>query len=424
MPTRTAQPGEAIETRQERWASSPLYHRAIKANLVAQRAACVALPEMRELLWMIQWLSTQPGELNRAAKAIGHRAEDLVELALNPEINLDTVALLPLALRGHLEQFIAAKASGQAVTAIGRAVNTGLDYCLTTRSLTVINGLPRLGKSFAAERYCEQHPGRIRYVQVPSSSDDLAFFMAIARALGITIESNAKTKNLRPRIEAALQGGDLGLALDEAHNCWPSHNYRLARPPRICWLMTALVNQRVPVAMIVTPQFFKAQQSYEAKSGWAAEQFVGRIGRYVQLPDNVSLSDLAKVARAVYPTGTETAIQTLADYAKLSSKHVAAIDHALRHAAFIAVQSGRITPTWPDVKQALREGVIPSDIGLAKALKRGDKSADLEAVLAGKNSPSAPAPRRWRGGLASVTREAADDNFSTVTESGAAEFRD
>jgi hypothetical protein len=85
-----------------------------------------------------------------------------------------------------------------------------------------------LGKTFAAKSWIEQHPGRARYCQTPSSADDLAFFTAIARSLGITIESNAKTKNLHPRIEAALQGGDLTLVLDEVANLYPSHNYRLA----------------------------------------------------------------------------------------------------------------------------------------------------------------------------------------------------
>lgn len=405
--TRTASPDAPLK--QERWASSPLFDRALKANLVALRCSVLESAELRELVWFIQYLSTQPGALRTAAQAVGVRDSVLAELALNPESQIEHHAP---ALRRYLAEHTQAQAAGVAITAIGRAVYDALDYCRESRSLVVVNGLPRLGKSFAAERYCEQHPGQARYVQVPSTADDLAFFTAIARALGITIESNAKTKNLRPRIEAALQGGDLALILDEGHYLWPGHNYRLARPPRVGWLMTALVNQRVPVCMIVTPQFFKTQRSYEIKSGWTSEQFVGRIERYVQLPDTISLPDLQSVARSLYPTGSAKAIETLADYANLSAKHVAAIEHAIKQATFLARRDGRQTPAWLDVQQALREGVIPSDVGLAAALKRSDVCAGLAAALPGGKPRLAATPRRWRGGLASVTREAADDQFA------------
>ena len=90
------------------------------------------------------------------------------------------------------------------------------------------------------------------------------------------------------------------MVLDEAANLYQSNNYRLARPSRISWLMTGLINQGASVALLVTPQFFNTQADYVDKSGWAAAQFLGRIEKYVALPDILSLADLEKSRAGVF----------------------------------------------------------------------------------------------------------------------------
>jgi hypothetical protein len=273
-------------------------------------------------------------------------------------------------LKRLIGNYTESKQAGAAITEAGSALCAALDYCSQSRCLVLISGRPRLGKTFMAKAWIEHRPGRARYCQVPSSADDLAFFTAIARALGITIESNAKTKNLRPRIEAALQGGDLILVLDEAANLYPSHNYRLARPARISWLMTGLINQGASVALLVTPQFFNTQSDYVDKSGWAAAQFMGRIEKYVALPESLSIDDLEKVARAWLPHGDKRSIEALADYANLSQKYLAAIEHTVKQALYLAKQDGREKPEWQDIQRAMKAGVMPSDSALAAAIEQ------------------------------------------------------
>jgi hypothetical protein len=107
---------------------------------------------------------------------------------------------------------------GVAITQIGSAIYDALDYCSVQKCLVMISGRPRTGKTFAAHRWVTQHPGRARYCEVPCAADDITFFMALARALGITIESTVKRIKLQPRIEAALRTGDLTLILDESAN--------------------------------------------------------------------------------------------------------------------------------------------------------------------------------------------------------------
>jgi len=367
---------ESVIFRQERWASSPALDRALKANLVAARCGVLESAEQREAIWFLQHLSMHAGGLRWAASEIApdfmrddEKEKWLAGLCLDPATNFDLQVALP-KLKRLIGNYTESKQAGAAITEAGSALCAALDYCSQSRCLVLISGRPRLGKTFMAKAWIEHRPGRARYCQVPSSADDLAFFTAIARALGITIESNAKTKNLRPRIEAALQGGDLILVLDEAANLYPSHNYRLARPARISWLMTGLINQGASVALLVTPQFFNTQSDYVDKSGWAAAQFMGRIEKYVALPESLSIDDLEKVARAWLPHGDKRSIEALADYANLSQKYLAAIEHTVKQALYLAKQDGREKPEWQDIQRAMKAGVMPSDSALAAAIEQ------------------------------------------------------
>lgn len=368
--------------RPERWASSPEFDRPLKANLVAARCSVLEPPELRELVWFMQFMSLQRGGLRWLASEVVPdsvvpvpeiQEEWIARLCLDPETNAALERIAP-RLRELLAGYARRHGEGGALTQIGAAINEGLDYCSQARCLVMIAGNPRLGKTWAARRWCAAHPGRARYCQVPSSADDLAFFTALAAALGITIESNAKTKNLRPRIEAALVSGGLTLVLDEAANLYPSHNYRLARPSRISWLMTALINQGVSVALLVTPQFFNTQADYVSRSGWAAAQFVGRIARFVSLPEKLSLDDLEKIARAWLPHGNQRCIAALADTASLSQRHAAAIEHACTLANYFAQQGGRDQADWPDIQRAIKSGVPPTDTALAAVVKNACRS--------------------------------------------------
>ncbi len=297
------------------------------------------------------------------------REKWLAGLCLDPKTDLELEIALP-KIKQLMADYTLPRREGAAITEIGRVVCQALDYCSQSRCLVLISGRPRLGKTFAAKAWIENHPGRARYCQTPSNANDLAFFTAIARALGITIESNAKTKNLRPRIEAALQSGDVCLVLDEAVNLYPSHNYRLARPARISWLMTGLINQGASVALLVTPQFFATQADYVDKSGWAASQFLGRIEKFVCLPESLSIADLEKVARAWLPHGDKRSIEALADYANLSQKYLAAIEHIVKQAIYVAKLDGREKPEWPDIRGVMASGVMPSETALAAAIEQ------------------------------------------------------
>jgi hypothetical protein len=171
------------------------------------------------------------------------------------------------------------------------------------------------------------------------------------------------------------------LVMDEAHYLWPISDCRHALPGRINWVMTALVNQGVPVALVTTPQFIATQKAVEKRTHWTSEQFVGRIGHYLPLPKSLGEEDLAKVAKALLPAGDAKSIEILVRYAQSSAKYLAGIETAVRRARYLAKKENRERVERADIKRAIQEAVIPSDSALANALAEPVKTSRRRAAM-------------------------------------------
>ena len=283
-------------------------------------------------------------------------------------------------LREFLAGRIESHCGQTVVTSLGERVHEALDYTSQTGSMTLIEGPARFGKSHSVKDWCERHPGRARYVQLESSRDEMSFFRAIAKALGVSINLNSKAQELRQRIEDALQGGDLVIVIDEAHYLWPAMIDSRTLPARINWILTALVNNGVPVALVTTPQFLRNQKAFETRTRWTSEQLTGRIGHYESLPVALTPEDLHKVAAALLPDGSEQTIEALVVYAQASTKYLAGIRHAVDRAGFIARKDGREKIQFGDVKRALKDAVIPSDAAFANAIGQTNNPARKRAA--------------------------------------------
>jgi hypothetical protein len=305
----------------------------------------------------------------------------LESLCLDPEASFERgpwfFSEMITSLREFQAAYIEQRRSETVVTELGRQVYETLDYALETRCMVLIEGLARTGKTHSAKAYCAEHPGRTRYVQVPSTNDETGFFRAIAKSLGVSINLNSKAQELRERILEVLQRGDLLLVLDEAHYLWPNLVDPRTLPARINWILTGLVNYDAPVALVTTPQFLTTQKMIEERTRWTSEQFIGRIGHYQKLPDGLPESDLANVAKALLPEGDARSIEILVRYAQSSAKYLAGIVAVVRRARYLAGKAGREKVTMADLKQAIKGSVIPSDsalaTSLAEATQRGGK---------------------------------------------------
>jgi hypothetical protein len=346
----------------------------------------------------------------------GSNLEDyLREICLNPEVKLDSdpwwFPSLTGALREYKAHFVKAKSAGVVTTELGKKVSNVLEYTAYSRGLTLMQGEARLGKSFAARVWCEQHPGQARFVEVPPSNDEASFFRALARGLGIGNFLQYKVAEIRERVESVLRAGDLLLVLDEAHRLWPQRNLRYGFPGRINWVM-AMANHNIPICCISTPQFIQCQKAAEEKGQWNSAQLTGRISHFESLPADLSPEDLMAVAKSVLPEANAQVLRALAVYARSSARYLAAIDSISKRARYIAMLDSRDVATTEDVRTAMQESVIPADTKLQRALENGRKGrlgkvapvpAEPELPAASpsarESAPEEVLPSRARGSL-------------------------
>ncbi|HTD68756.1 MAG TPA: ATP-binding protein, partial [Candidatus Limnocylindria bacterium] len=193
--------------------------------------------------------------------------EYLTELCLDPKKPVDGGPFyfpnLVSLLRAYMEEWELECAARVVSTEVSRCVIETLEYSIKARCLTLCEGFEGLGKTWAAENFCRQRPGRARYVQVPATDDECGFYREIAKAIGVSINLNSKARELRERIEDVLQSGDLAIIFDEAHWLFGVNGTRGGLPKRMLWVITALVNKGVPVAFVATPQWTGEQNVRE-----------------------------------------------------------------------------------------------------------------------------------------------------------------
>jgi len=462
----TRRTSDAGKFRQERFASSQEFERGLMANLVAKRAALLESPVQRETIWFLQYLSHQPGGINKLAadllaqfpqcvatpsmqkfgfkksqiysadevkavrgevkggsfplkgeadygrnffdmsqfsesecadreaksklyptkypasdfvslcsQAAGSKLEKyLMSLCLDPALPVEDGSpwyfptlvstlkkIMVAGIESHCEKIV--------VTSLGERVHEALDYAAESGRMTLIEGNARFGKTYSVMDWCLRHPGRARYVQLESTSDDMSFYRAIAKALGVSIALTSKAQELRMRIEEALQPGDLVLVLDEAHYLWPNLIDSRSLPTRINWLLTALVNRGVPVVLVTTPQFLSNQRAFEHKTRWTSEQFTGRLGHYEKLPDVLPIEDLEAIATALVGDADPRIVEAVVEYANGSAKYLAGITSVIDRASFVARKEGRDSLQFADLRRAIKESVIPSDTAFAIAMQ-------------------------------------------------------
>lgn len=281
-------------------------------------------------------------------------------------------------LRELHQEWIAEK-SKTVVTELGKKVCDTLDYTLHSRTLSLMEGNARMGKSFSARAWCSQHPGKTRFVEVPAGNDDATFFRTIARGLGLGNFLKYKAADIRERVESVLLTGDILLVLDEAQRLWPQRNIRYGFPGRVVWVMT-MANAGVPICMVSTPQFTITQKIIE-KSGWNSAQLTGRIGHYEFLPTELKVADLVAVGRSILPEASDETLTALGMYARASARYLAAVDSIAKRAQYIAMRDGRPSCSTEDVRTAMKESVIPSDTMLARTLEQAKSSAGKRRSL-------------------------------------------
>lgn len=398
--TRKAKEGSPL--RQERFASSKLYGKALLGNLVAKRAGKIRTRAARELIYFLAdvslrfagarhatcnlfpswpWEASVPNEemafdrlsreLAEMFPQVGERNARnlprlLVQLCLDPRTTPEKLALpdcpnLFELLLEYKAKFEAAAGFRAAPTATMQAITEVLDYALSQRGLVLALGSYRTGKSFSCQAWAQMHLGQCRYVQLSSAKDDNSFYRDIARAFGVASSLQLKAREMRAKIEAVCQEQHLLLIIDEADWIWPQAVRPTEAPARVAWILTSLVNNGMGVALVGSRNFIRMMSNVQKKCPvYGLEQFTGRIRLRRDLPDHLDKDDLFRIAAAVLPESDRPGHLLLVGHALKSEVPVAALESAAARAKYFAEAAAR-TVQFSDIERAMRESGTLTD---------------------------------------------------------------
>jgi hypothetical protein len=257
------------------------------------------------------------------------------------------------AIKALRSRFVEAAKSRLADTAATVEINRTLDFWFSRRRMVLIEGVAGIGRTATARAWCDAHAGLVRYIEVPSSSDDRSFFASIARELGVGRGTSFNVQQIKVRVEEMLATGQIMLTLDESQYLWTQVMRPRKTPDRLLWIKSTF-DAGTPIALIAHVDFTKWQEHYVRRTLWTDEQFERRLNRRLRLPTEHSRDDMLKIARAHLPGGEMRSWKALAAYGLgTEKKQASGIVEALESARYRAEQSGRDHVTFADIEAAL-----------------------------------------------------------------------
>lgn len=245
-----------------------------------------------------------------------------------------------IALRVKHAQFRSAP------TKIAGYVHDAMSFAYRNKSLAVIHGTERLGKSVATRLWQESNAGRARLIDLTAATTDILFYQELFKALGCGSVKRGDANELRAGIRAAVENRDLMLIFDEAH-CLFGLSAR-ASVKRLEYIRTEFVNRGIPVVLVVTPQFSDRLREMERTTGFNTNQFRGRITKWAELPKKPSRADVECVCRFMLPTLDDECAALLVDCAMSADTPLSALHNAVLEARSLGEKEGR-DATAPDI---------------------------------------------------------------------------
>jgi hypothetical protein len=186
--------------------------------------------------------------------------QHLMDCCLDPTADLskspwyfdDLLGALTLLRKQSIETAQARLAS----TIVTRRINETLDFWFARRRMVLIEGVAGIGRTATTRAWCDAHAGLVRYIEVPSSSDDRSFFASIARELGVARGASFKAQQIKVRVEEMLATSGLMLAFDESQYLWTQIMRPRRTPDRLLWIKSIL-DAGTPIALIAHSDFSK-----------------------------------------------------------------------------------------------------------------------------------------------------------------------
>lgn len=247
-----------------------------------------------------------------------------------------------------------------AETAVSREIFHWLGKARSTGRSVVISGNSRFGKTEAVRAWAGMNPGIARIVETPSSGGEGEMLRAVARSLGIDFRPNQRGHDLRSQIEFVLQQSRLMLIFEEASFLYPATFSKNTMPARLNWVRRSVMDAGLPCAFIWTPQTHRdARSRFLKATGFAIEQFDGRILRTVNLPTEIPREDLLAIARIHFRGLPESYCEYVVSKAAATERNYCSdVSNIAALAYSNAEDAGRAVPKLEDIKAAIAD-VLP-----------------------------------------------------------------
>lgn len=351
---------ERAEDSRERDAEASKHPGSYPASAFVQYCRELAADNLSEFLWefcldpRIELLFiNQPRKPVRSspllAEAGRHWNLDTASLSYFHDI---TGALLEYKAR-HEEQARARFAE----TDISKAVFRTLERGLHSRRMVVVQGVEGVGKSFSGEAWREIHLGEAVFVRLEGIVTKTTFFQSISSACGLASSVSQKSQEMQIRIRHFLERSGIMLIIDEAHRLFQQTERIYSHPELLNWVYTCW-DQKIPVALLVTPQFVSRMDAVECQTDWRSGQLKRRILVWTKLPEKLSETDLRAIAQNIAPLFTAAMVDELVDCALPSRRQIDAMRRAMSAAEFIAEEKGRTAPTFPDLLAGIADAQL------------------------------------------------------------------
>lgn len=229
-------------------------------------------------------------------------------------------------------------------TVVTNKIIEALEYAKTRKSFAVITGSTGRGKTYTAQRWAAQNNATM--LRAVSGASRRAFLVQLCAALHVEVSPSASATAMLTRLTGQLTPKDM-LIIDEAGFLLPRAG-RVACPLEIVRDLYDIC--AVPVVLIFTDVYLR-----DLNSGIAAdyfEQFKGRIGWQVTIPDRIYSSEIAAICRAYVPDASERMIAGALSTTRKRDGKLRTLFDDLNKAAEFAAAAGRKT-TENDFKAAV-----------------------------------------------------------------------
>jgi hypothetical protein len=324
------------------------------------------------------YLASICSEVNRRRGK--YDAEETGEpLAAPPWYFADIIPTLFAAMDSHAQR----ARQGIAMTEVALKVFDSLEYARSESAMVQITGDSRFGKTEAVKTWCNMHPGKARLVTTPCTNGTADLHRAIADALGIEHSYKTSPLKLRELVEFTVKHSGMMFVWDECHFLFPAASYKNSPPARLNWLRTQIVDRKLPVALVSTPQDYRhAAEKFVKASGFNLAQWSGRIVHQTTLPCELEFDDLLAIAKIKAPDLDANFQELIAAKALQSENYIMAVEAIGKRARYVARRDGHPQITLDDVTLAIAE-VIPASAPAPTAASRPAPTA-----------PASPAPIR------------------------------